>query len=164
MGKATKTKVLPLNQELKEVCRDLSSKQLQITTARRDVKYLRNHLEKQEGYSRRYNLLFKGFLEVEGETMGMLAQKIKSFLANILGLTGMLFDIVHRLGQKAQPQRGDRRVIVKFHSLTDKNMMWEARKRIKNTPETSYKIIMDWPAGVQTAHQSGLYRMVRYRN
>lgn len=172
MAKATRTEVQRLNEELKEVRRDLSSKQLQITTARRTVKALRNNLEKQEGYSRRYNLLFEGIPETEGETTEMLAQKVRSFLANILALSGMPFDILHRLGAKRP--KGDRRVIVKFHSLSDKNMVWEARKKIRNNPETSYRVIMDRPAGVkdrealayrivQAAQQSGLYRVVRYR-
>lgn len=79
--------------------------------------------------------------------MEMLAQKMRSFLANILALTGMPFYILHRLG--AKKQKGGCRIIVKFHSHSDKNTVWEARKKNKNTPETTHKIILDRPVGVK---------------
>lgn len=100
-----------------------------------ELKALCQHLERQEYYSRRFNLVFEGFPETPGETNANLWNKMRSFLHNIMGLSSVKFDILHRLGSKA---RGHRRVIMKFISLADKNLVWESRRNIRNTPDTHY--------------------------
>lgn len=96
----------------------------------------------------------------------------RSFLDNVMGLSSVKFDILHRLGAKAG---GHRKLIVKFITLSDKNMVWENRKAVKNTPETQYRILLDKPASVKarealmfkilyTAQKSGDFKSVKLQN
>lgn len=102
-------------------------------------------VEKQEGYSRRYNLIIVGMKEDSGETDTQLHDiiKVKTFISNILGVTDVKFDATHRLGAAAF--RKDRRVIVKFKDLTDKTQVWEARLHLKTKENAQYKLLMDKP-------------------
>lgn len=136
------------------------------------LRALRYNVERQEHYSRRFNLVFEGFPETEGETNGMLWNRFRSFLDNIMGLSSVKFDIIHCLGAKTG---GHRKLIVKFITLTDKNMVWENRRAIKNTPETHYKVLLDKPASVKArealtfkilyaAQKTGEYRSVKLQN
>lgn len=100
-------------------------------------------VEKQEGYSRRCNLLIVGMKEEPQENDTQLYEKVTSFIANILGVTGIKFDVTHRVGAAAF--RKDRRVIVKFFNLTDKTQVWEARHNLKAKENAQYKLLMDKP-------------------
>lgn len=87
-------------------------------------------MERQEWYSRRYNIIIVGIPEPDNKSPHALAQKVSSCLANVLGLTSIRFNITQRLGPKIEKM--ERRVIVKFLNLTDKQVVWEARHRLKN--------------------------------
>lgn len=111
------------------------------------LKEMRSQMEKQEAYSRRYNLVIDGIDEAKGEMAKALRQKVDSFFINILGVSSVRFDIAHRLG----PVRGtgSRRVIVKFRCLTDKNIIWEARDKLKTKANSGYKLLLDRPAAAK---------------
>lgn len=130
-------------------------------------------IEKQEGYSRRYNLIIEGLDEGLTEGPCALYEKVDSFIKNILGLSDIKFDITHRLGTKF-PSKGHR-TIVKFHCLTDKITVWAQREMLKSpeNKEKGYRLIQDKPNGVkereslafkivQTAQKSGNFRSAKF--
>lgn len=97
---------------------------------------------------------------------------MSSFLDNIMGLFSVKFDILHRLGSKAG---GHRRIILKFITLADKNLVWESCCNIQNTQETHYKVLLDKPGTVKerealtfkilfTAQHSGEFRSVKLQS
>lgn len=132
-------------------------------------KYDKN-IEKLEGYSRRFNLVIEGLKEPEGETDVQLRQKVASFIKNILAVSDVQFDITHRLGPEG---RANRKTIVKFLSLWDKDKVWEARSALKVEENKHLKMYMDKPRGVKerealafkitkAAQRTNRYRRVRF--
>lgn len=111
------------------------------------LKEMRSQLEKQEAYSRRYNLVIDGIEEGKGETAKALRQKVDSFFINILGVSSVRFDIAHRLGPVCGTR--SRRVIMKFRCLTDKNIIWEARDKLKTKANSGYKLLLDCPTAAK---------------
>lgn len=135
-----------------------------------ELRGMRKDLEKSEGYSRRFNLIIEGIKEPEGETDVQIRQKVKSFIQKILGLSDVHFDIAHRLGPAG---RANRRIIVKFTSLYDKDKAWDARTVLQTEENKAYKLLMDKPRGVKdrealafkvvrAAQRTNRYRRVRY--
>lgn len=123
-----------------------------------ELKALKAKVEKQEGYARRYNLIIEGIKEKtegkSGERIDQLEDKVSSFIKNILGESDVKFDITHRLGVNRGAK--DRRVIVKFRSLEDRNTIWEARTML-NTPENKelgYRLLLDKPNSVKERRPS----------
>lgn len=110
-----------------------------------EARDMRLQIERLEGYSRRFNLIITGLAEADNETDETLSAKVYSFMASILGVSSVQFDICHRLGPKAGG--AERRVIVKFAFLKDKKIIWEARAMIKNS--RLYKITQDKPKSVK---------------
>lgn len=134
-----------------------------------EMRRLRIELERQEGFSRRYNLIISGIPEPTDETTEALNGKVDSFIRNILGISSVRFDICHRLG--AARLQLERKVIVKFRSLEDKNLIWEARTRLKNS--RNHRLVQDKPRSlrereaislriVHKAKESGRFRYVKY--
>lgn len=142
---------------------------------RNELKILRDQIERQEWYSRRYNLIIDGFPEPEFESPQALYQKVASFLKDQMGLTSIKFDITHRLGQKQPKMHG--RVIVKFMTLSDKQTVWEARFNLKPKEEDErqqFRLIMDKPKStkeresmafriVHEAQRSSKYRSAKFQ-
>lgn len=138
---------------------------------RNEARNMRLQIERLEGYSRRYNLIIVGLAETENESDEALSAKVYSFMANLLGVSTVQFDICHRLGPKNG--RAERRVIVKFTSLKDKNFVWEARSAIKNS--RLYTMFQDKPKSVKerealafkilrAAQISGQYRTCKFQS
>lgn len=97
-----------------------------------------------------------------------------SFIPNRLGLTSVKFDITHRLGPKIG--KFQRRIIVKFMSITDKQSVWEARTRLKprEGEKQQFRLIMDKPKAtkeresmafriVNEAQRSSRYRSAKFQ-
>lgn len=112
--------------------------------ARIEAREMRLQIERLEGYSRRFNLIIEGLAETDNETDEALTAKVYSFMATMLGVSSVKFDICHRLGPKG---RSDRRVIMKFAFLKDKKVVWDARTMIKNS--RIYKMFQDKPKSVK---------------
>lgn len=146
-----------------------------ISDQNEELKLVRAQLEKQEWYYRHYNIIIDGITETDNKEPRALYQKVKSFLANILGLLDMTFDITHRLGPKQE--NGTRRVIVKFFNLTDKQTVWDARIKLqanKDGTKSPYRLIMDKPKAtkerealafriVQAAQQSPNFHSAKFQ-
>lgn len=168
--------VADLNQEFHLIREEWSTMKLQASfrASHNDLRSVRAQIEKLEWYSRRFNIIIDGIQEPEGETPTALAQKVDSFIANRLGLTSVKFDITHRLGPKIDKKQ--RRVIVKFGSLTDKQTVWEARHRLKarEGEKQQFRLIMDKPKAtkeresmcfriVNEAQRSSRYRSAKFQ-
>lgn len=134
-----------------------------------ELRRMRIELERQEGFSRRYNLIITGIPEPNNETADALNGKVGSFIKNILGISSVRFDICHRLG--AAMPNFERKVIVKFRCLEDKNLVWEARSKLRGSQD--HRLVQDKPRSVrereaislrivQKAKESGQFRYVRY--
>lgn len=134
-----------------------------------EMRRMRIELERQEGFSRRYNLIISGIPEPNNETSDALNGKVGSFIKNILGISSVRFDICHRLGTVIP--NFERKVIVKFRCLEDKNLVWEARIKLRGSQD--HRLVQDKPRSVrereaislrivQKAKESGQYRYVRY--
>lgn len=134
------------------------------------LRHVEKNVEKLEGYSRRFNLVIEGLKEPEGETDVQLRQKVVSFIKNILAVSDVHFDITHRLGPEG---RANRKTIVKFLSLWDKDKVWGARTALKAEENKHYKMFMDKPRGVKerealafkitrAAQRTNRYRRVRF--
>lgn len=144
-----KSQVEELSEELQMLKRDVQrAVTMPITQQYKgELRDMRLQLEKQEGYSRRFNIIIQGIPENDDETENRLYVKVRSFLNNNVGITDIGFDICHRLG--AKNNRGDERdcrVIVKFAYLRDRNRVWEARSTLKNS---NYRLILDKPRSVK---------------
>lgn len=103
LAQATAEKVTNLGEEFHQMREEWSLMKAQTgsISGRNELKAIRVHIERQELYSRRYNIIIDEMHEPDTETPTALSQKVASFLSNILGLTSMKFDITHRLGSKA---------------------------------------------------------------
>lgn len=134
------------------------------------IKTMQKNIEKLEGYSRRFNLVIEEVKEPEGETEDQLRQKVLSFIKNILAVSGVQFDITHRLGPEG---RANRKTIVKFHSLWDKDKIWGAKSALLVDENKHLKLFMDKPRGVKerealafkitrAAQRTNRYRRVRF--
>lgn len=161
-----------LREEMDLMRRDMERLENAVPTYsyRNDMKDVRLQLERQEAFSRRFNLIIEGIPECENETDTRLYGMVSSFLSNEMGLTTMTFDICHRLGSKTG--RGDRRVILKFPYLKDKNVVWEARSVLKKSAR--YRLLQDKPRStkerealsfkiVRAAQLTSEYRSVRFQ-
>lgn len=137
---------------------------------RNEARTMRLQIESLEGYSRRFNLIIVGLAEVDNETDEALSGKVYSFMANMLGISSITFDICHRLGPKLRGT--DRRVIVKFTYLRDKKIVWEARSMLKSS--RLYKLFQDKPKSVKerealsfkilrAAQVTGQYRVCKFQ-
>lgn len=89
---------------------------------------LKEKVIKQEHYSRRSNLVFRGIQERQGETVADVKQSLRDCFVDTLGFDrnaadGMPFVRAHRLGQP-RPHT-TRPVIVKFEHYDDRESVWD---------------------------------------
>lgn len=173
MARETRESQEQLRQEIQQLRLDLEEVKRKPTGSGESnaVRALNKKVEKQEGYSRRYNLIIVGMKEEAQESDTKLHEKVSTFISNILGVTGVKFDVAHRIGAAAF--RKDRRVIVKFKDLEDKTTIWEARLKLKTKENAQYKLLMDKPNAmkdreaisfkiVQTALRSHNYKQAKF--
>lgn len=159
---------------LKDEVAEIRSQMAAMYMRRKDnqLSAMRMNVEKLEGYSRRFNLVFDGFEETADETEEKLRQKLTSFIRRILAISDVNFDIAHRLGPKGMPNR---KVIAKFTSLRDEVKIFAARSVLQNPKNSAYKIMLDKPKGVKdreamafkivwAAQRTGRYRSVRFHH
>ena len=131
-----------------EVARcDLVIKELCAKTKQIDI--LKERMVQAEAYSRRDNLIFEGILEVPNEDC---QEKILDILVKDLKIPDarerIKFTRVHRLGGRI-PNR-NRPVIAKFHYFQDRQLVWNARRKLKPTP---YWISEDFPIEIRNRRQ-----------
>ena len=82
----------------------------------------------QENYSRKENLIFKGVIERDGENCKEI---INDLITKRLGLSRCDFARVHRLGKRNE--RKSRPIIVRFDRCSDRERVWEGRRKLKGT-------------------------------
>lgn len=81
------------------------------------------------------------------ENDGKLYDRVTTFITNILGVTDVKFDVTHRVGAAAY--RKDRRIIVKFNNIADKNSVSEARQNLKTKENAQYKLLINKPNAIK---------------
>ena len=125
-----------------KVLNDLCAKTKQI-----DI--LKERMIQAEAYSRRDNLIFEGIPEQLDEDC---QEKILDIIVKDLKITDarqrMRFTRVHRLGGKV-PNK-NRPVIAKFHFFQDRQLVWNARRKLKPTP---YWLSEDFPTEIRNRRQ-----------
>ena len=88
---------------------------------------------KQELYNRRWNLLFFGVNEGHDENCKETVKKIISEKLQIRNVDSMKFCGVHRVGRKRFAQRRNRPIICRFTCREDRERVYEAKAKLKNT-------------------------------
>ena len=96
---------------------------------RSELTTLGKKVNEQENYSRRYNLLFDGVKEEQNEDckqiiMNILREKLQLAMDRTV-------DVAHRNGNPFQGK--NRKIIVKFHSLEHRQLVWANRRKLKDT-------------------------------
>ena len=104
---------------------------------------LKEHILRQELYSRRDNLIFEGIKEEADQTTEAV---LKRFLSSVLGFKAeechnLLISRCHRMG-KVQGKDQPKAIIVHFVLDKDKSNIWQKRSLLKNT---SYVIRKNYP-------------------
>ena len=111
---------------------------LKFNTLQAEADKLHNRIVNMEAQSRRDNLLFYGLKEKIGETENDLRVWMTGLLTDPFGFTNaedMKIERIHRKGPIGNPRyrRQNRPVIVKWHSFQTRQLIWESRKKLKNT-------------------------------
>jgi ribA/ribD-fused uncharacterized protein len=109
--------------------------------------------------SRRNNLIFCGVPEQENEKWEDCENAVADILGSI-GMQGVKFERVHRLGQKRQGSH--RHIIAKFCYYKDKERAWKSRFDLANIeiPATNLWITEDYPPEIQKKRKA-LYPALR---
>ena len=105
------------------------------------IEKLSDRVISSEGYSRRENLIFEG---IKSDAVEKCDKKLKDFFVNVLKLPQsvteeMHFQRCHRLprkGRKPEP------IICQFLRYSDRQLVWDSRKKLKNT---TFTISEDFP-------------------
>ena len=90
-----------------------------------EIEKLREELEKQQAYTRRYNLVVRGISKKADETNSDIQSHFEQYCLYKLGVSSLSVDKVHRL---ADPNL----VIVRFVCLKDRDRVWDARRKCKD--------------------------------
>lgn len=104
-----------------------------------EMSELRQKMDEQEQYSRKYCLVVKGVAEKNNEDTG----KVVTDLAAAAGVSVKTtdIDVAHRLRSRARPGSGSaaekpRDLIVKFTNMTKRKELWAARRQFTQTNST----------------------------
>ena len=109
---------------------------------RNQNKQLSDRLDRLESYSRRHNLIF---FNVEENSLDP-EMKVRRILQSmgIADANDVVFDDLHRLGPLIRNKT--RPIIFRLVRLSDRNRIWEARRKLKTT---KYIISEDFPESYQ---------------
>lgn len=111
----------------------------QVEICEKDIRYLREENEKlkekvrdAEAYSKKYNLIMLNIPETPNETFSVLRRKIDGILKkmDLGGIDDFYIDNAHRLPQPSG-REGPRPVIIKFVSYLDRDLVWNAKGKLK---------------------------------
>ena len=105
------------------------------------------HILKNETYSRRENLLFRGF-EPSDVPCDIIVRSIMTSMG-VQGVNQIHFVRCHYLDNKQQ-------IIVRFQSYADRERVWEKRFNLKNIENKRYYISEDFPSKI-AAERKQLY-------
>ena len=134
-----------------------------------EVSALKDHVIRQEDYSRRENLRFYNMPENQGESIEQCITKVNKVIT-ALGLSSseISFHAIHRIGKRdnlsssssshtdhatanGHPQRSrPRPILVRFVSRMDADAVWGRRKELLNSPSLS-SIFIDKDFSAETA-------------
>ena len=107
----------------------------QLTECKKQNADLHEKLLQLETYSRRENLVFSAIPE-DTETGNSPLNKVRDIFVNTLKITeGKTMDIqrCHRIGYKSGKRGRPRDIIVRFVRFPDREQIWAARNKLKNT-------------------------------
>ena len=90
-----------------------------------DIEKLREELQKQQAYTRRYNLVIRGISRKADETNSDIQSHFTQYRLYKVGVRSLSIDKVHRL---ADPNL----VIVRFVCLKERDRVWDARRKCKD--------------------------------
>ena len=99
---------------------------------------LRSQIMYIESRERRMNLIFKGISEAPTETERERISKTKSILKSKMGFSENVLNelnFVRCIRLYGQKQNNIRPICVTFHNMNDRQKVWDARGKLKNTPE-----------------------------
>lgn len=99
-----------------------------------DIQSLKQQRLSNELYSKKYNLLFYGIRETDGENT---EQKLRNFLRAEMGLddNGFLFANVHRLPSRIPNKDKPATIIAKFAQMGIRNLVLNSATRLKNATQ-----------------------------
>ena len=106
-----------------------------------------NHILKNETYSRRDNLLFRGF-EAAEEPCEVIVRRIMTKMG-IQSVDRIQFVRCHYLD-------GGKQIIVRFQSYADRERVWRSRFNLKSIGNKQYYVSEDFPASI-SADRKQLY-------
>ena len=94
-----------------------------------EINDLKQKIDEQEQYSRKYCLVVKGVAEKVNENTSETVTDMAAAAGVQLSTTDI--DVVHRLRSRAQPEAADvkpRDIIIKFTNMTARKQLWAARR------------------------------------
>ena len=121
---------------------------------------LRSQIMYIESRERRMNLIFKGISEAPTETERERISKTKSILKSKMGFSENVLNelnFVRCIRLYGQKQNNIRPICVTFHNMNDRQKVWDARGKLKNTPE--YYICEDYAPEMQRRRRK-LYQIL----
>ena len=157
---AVSTSLKGLVSRLEQFDQRLQQKDLEYKKLKKDYDMLADRVIYMEAYSRRDNLIFDGVEEApigKRESNDDCLNKIRAIMIEKMEITQAVdFKIVrcHRLGAPPQPGKTAARprgIIIKFHWFSDRQAVWDARKKLK---ESDIYVKEDFPREILNRRQT----------